>query len=348
MKKGVIFRCVVSVIILRVLLSIVISFSSCVWSNDSKLFHQETYSEGKYTLFFASNGDGTCTLYDAEGILPATFYVPEKTSNGWLITVLGEGCFSSNCREVINIVIPDSIVSIEYMAFGMGEKIESISFGSGLSKLDSGMFFSGGNNLKKITVSKENAYFVSVDNKCLLDKKMQTLLIGTTSAFIPETVQKIADDAFSYRFFTDSLLFPTSVNEIGSFAFEGCRNVGDLILPENLNILGEACFSDSDVLSVCGGSYQVVPTDAFAYCEKLESIQLPTSVKEISSCAFNIPKNQLSRIHISANVLTIEEYAFYCPNTTICCELEAPPSGWEMQNNFEDCIFVWDCNNSET
>lgn len=94
---------------------------------------------------------------------------------------------------------------------------------------------------------------------------------------LPDTVVKIAMDAFSSSSMLEEIIIPESVEEIGSFAFIGCFKLKSIKIP---------------------GSVNVINTATFRSCEALESVYIPESVKYISEDAF-LDCSALKDIYVS-------------------------------------------------
>lgn len=143
-----------------------------------------------------------------------------------------------------------------------------------------------------------------------------------------------------YRAFYDSdiesITIPNSVTTIGAQAFANCQKLSNAKLPANLTSLGyEAfycceslteinipkglaklesmvfyCCSKVTAVTVEDGSYlSEIGNQAFAGCVRLESINLPTTLKTIGENAFN-DCNRLISIVIPEGVTSIGNYAF--------------------------------------
>ena len=186
-------------------------------------------------------------------------------------------CFSSffGCNMLENIIIPDSVKSIEVNAFGACDSIKKIHIGCGVENLHTG--FCSSESLIDITVSEDNKNYRSIDGN-LYSKDGKTLFLYAkgkqdTSFNIPDGVTKIANAAFA-----DCLLhnihIPNSVTEIGEDAFYGCTYLEEIVLPPNISKL---------------------ETGTFNKCNSLKSITIPDNVQQIN--LRNLDKNWYSLIN---------------------------------------------------
>ncbi len=78
-----------------------------------------------------------------------------------------------------------------------------------------------------------------------------------------------------------------AVTEIGDRAFKGEGGIVSVILPQSVKVIGDsAFFGCNSLVSVDLEFIQEIGSDAFAYCEKLESIRLGTSLSRIGRWVF--------------------------------------------------------------
>ena len=185
---------------------------------------------------------------------------------------------------------------------------------------------------------------------------------------IPDGVEKIPSDVFSYSKNLKSIKIPDSVTSIDFEAFKGCEKLDNVILPRNLTFLGNGAFSqcksltkivipdgieeiDFNVFSNCKSLREVefpkslksIEYRAFANCSSLEKIILPDSVELLDSMIF-MGCTSLKKVFIPKGVSKVRVDAFYgCKNLTIYCEAESKPSKWRRGWNPDDRPVVWGC-----
>ena len=126
---------------------------------------------------------------------------------------------------------------------------------------------------------------------------------------IPEGVTDIGQYAFYGC--NDIISLPSTLMSIESYAFENCQGITSLTIPPSVTKWGENVFCNCvNLVTVTGlEEYEAIPkgmflfcyslenitlnkvvtigTDAFSYCESLQNISLPNTLKEIGDAAFH-------------------------------------------------------------
>ena len=181
-----------------------------------------------------------------------------------------------------------------------------------------------------------------------------------TSVFIPNSVTKIGNDAFSDCTELSSLDIPKSIIEIGRSAFRSCRSLSSIVIPASVTKI------ETDAFCGCGGLKSIVVEDgnrfydsrencnaiietssntlhtgcksttipngvtsigdlAFGGCSGLPSITIPNSVTSILGRACRVCTS-LTSITIPNSVSSIGDGAFYmCRGlTSVIVEWETP------------------------
>lgn len=128
---------------------------------------------------------------------------------------------------------------------------------------------------------------------------------------IPDTVSKIAKNAFKNCSTIKSVTIPNSVTEIDECAFHSCKHLERIIFPKsNIKIASYAFAVCENLLSVnLPEGLTTISDGMFANCKNLVSVQLPDSIDTICKQAF-FGCEKLKNINISNNVISIGEGAF--------------------------------------
>lgn len=126
-------------------------------------------------LAFESNNNGTCTLVGIGNVTDTCIVIPEKSSNGDVVTSIAENAFYGNTK-INTVQLPSTITSIGEKAFG------------------------GCTSIVYISVNSANTCFKDIDG-VLYSKSGDTLIHypaqkGNEAISIPKSVVKISDMAF--------------------------------------------------------------------------------------------------------------------------------------------------------
>ena len=205
------------------------------------------------------------TKYDSRNNCNA---IIEKESNT-LIT----GCKNS--------VIPNSVTSIGYDAFG------------------------GCDGLTSITIPNS---VTSIGESAFLDCS------GLTSITIPNSVTSIGDYAFGWCSGLTSITIPNSITSIGSSAFYDCDGLTSITIPNSVTSIGNEAFANCSGLTsvIIGNSVTSIGEDAFYNCENLADVYcFATNVPSTDSYAFynSYPEN----VTLHVPVASINNYKTTAP-----------------------------------
>jgi len=131
---------------------------------------------------------------------------------GSQLEYIGEYAFSG-CTSLENIIIPSSVITIDYHAFSSCTSLKSVTFeeGSSLQTIGSSAF-SGCTSLESIT--------------------------------IPNSVTSIGGYTFSSCTSLENIIIPSSVITIDYHAFSSCTSLENIIIPSSVSSIGEDAFYD--------------------------------------------------------------------------------------------------------
>ena len=151
--------------------------------------------------------------------------------------------YSSNCRILTSITIPNSVTSIGDYAFQYCSSLTSITIPDSVTSIGSGAF-SGCSKLTSITVDNKNTKYHSEGN-CLIETEAKTLIFGCKNSVIPAdgSVTRIETAAFSGCSSLTSITIPNSVTSIGSNAFYDCSNLISITIPNSVTSIERSAFS---------------------------------------------------------------------------------------------------------
>jgi len=197
------------------------------------------------------------------------------------VTSVGEYAFN-NCSGLQDMVIPDSVTYLGSGAFNNCSGLKSIYIGKSVTSLNSYDFI-GCESLTTIIVDEDNQYY-SAANGVLFNKDKTELLYYATgktdiSYTIPDGVTNIAECAFRYCDFFESVTIPNSVISIGSLAFDECEKLKNIVIPSGVKDIKNYAFSD---------------------CSELTSVSISDTVVNIEFRVFN-GSNNITQIVVDDN-----------------------------------------------
>lgn len=255
------------------------------------------------------------------------------------VQVIGENAFM-NCTSLTgDLVIPDSVTTIDRWAF-FGSVISNgtLTLGKGLRTIGkrafTGCSFSGGLTIPEgVTEIAEGAF-------CSSSKYSSSPALGkiTGTLTLPSTLKTIGAYAFAYEGFSGELLIPDGVTSIGANAFAECDGFGGtLSLPDSVKTVGESAFylcEGFTGLKLSAGLTKIerysfahmyglktkvvipegvteIGESAFS-CSDMPSVRFPSTLKKIGKQAFQFAG--LTKITLPNGLETIGDEAFDCWN----------------------------------
>ena len=254
------------------------------------------------------NKDKSCLLCYPIGISNDAYSIRDGVKE------IGEYAFS-NCKNLHEILLPDSLTCINNYAFSNCTNLDSITIPQNVDTIQPYAF---NYSVKYINVVQENLSYCGDSFGVLYNKNMTELVDFPNrspykSYSIVDGVTKINDNTFSYCCFIESISIPGSVREIGNSAFCGCQNLKDVLIADGTTLIDNYAFEN---------------------CPRLESIRIPDSVKILGNYSF---RNcyLLSDVVIGDGVTEIGRYAFdSCNNIE---SLTIPCSVTVGSYSFDDC-----------
>lgn len=196
-------------------------------------------------------------FYNCNGLIQLT--VPEG------VVSIGERAFDCS-TDLTQISLPDSLQHIGYGAFSSCYALTEIRIGANASEIEPGAFDSC-TGLNGIWVDPDNTAYCS-DEQGVLYNKEKTLLLRA-----PCTISGCYTVA-------------QGVTVIEKSAFNKCRSLSEVILPDTVTEIGESAFSNSSVTAVnIPDGVTHIGTFAF-YSSKLSAVRIPDSVTTIGDGVF--------------------------------------------------------------
>lgn len=211
---------------------------------------QPTLPEIHFTYELSDEG---VTITGIQAGTVSEFTIPDAL-DGRTVTKIGKGAFLSN-QTIKSIVLPDSVREIEEKAFSGCVRLQSVTFSKQLYRIGTGAF--------------ENCSSLS-------------------AAILPEGLSSIAPWAFANCTRLTSISIPGSVTEVGEWALSGCTGLSDVQLHAGGLSIANYVFCNCRRLTsiVIPDGTTSIGLGAFSGCEKLTQVEFPTTLRTISSKAF--------------------------------------------------------------
>ena len=140
---------------------------------------------------------------------------------------------------VCDLVIPDSVTSIDDNAFYNCDSLTSVSIPDSVASIGDSAFRYC-DSLTSVTIP---------DSVTGIGDSAFYCCKNLTSITIPESVTSIGDSAFRYCDSLTSVTIPDSVTGIGDSAFYCCKNLTSITIPESVTSIGDYAFYNCDSLT---------------------------------------------------------------------------------------------------
>ena len=278
-----------------------------------------------YTYTLDDANRATITGYSGNA---TALYIPGEI-DGHEVVAIGDSAFQ-NRTDLRTVMIPDSVIDIERMAFCGCSNLDNVTLSKNLEKMEERAF----GNCEKITqieIPKSldigGAWNAGAFAGCTNLKKI-TFEKGTT---------KIANNLFSGCTGIEEINIPDTITEIKSYAFSGCTKLSSVNIPGSVSKIEYRAFNGCSVLKKISIFNEKLSMEdsIFQECTSLTEIHLPNSLKEIPSSTFSGCK-KLTTINFPSTLTTIGNSAF-----SGCESLPEAilPSGVEKieSNAFKNC-----------
>lgn len=245
--------------------------------------------------------DGTSEIKENETVISSTPSDEQAVIPSGIRQIKAEAFY--NTKTIKSVIIPDTVEVIGRSAFSGCEKLENISIPSSVSTIEASAF--------------QNCAIKSIS--------------------IPESVTEISDYLFSGNRYLSKVVLEGAVTKIGNGAFMGCSSLKKIDIPGSVKEIGNSAFSNTGITEIqIPEGVEVISSNMFSGCDKLETVYLPSTIKTIDTYAFYNCVN-LKSIYLPESVTTINDYAFYhCDNLL---EINIPESVTEISR-----YAFWQCN----
>ena len=189
----------------------------------------------------------------------------------------------SNCPNLTEMTLPDSLQEISSFAFSGCTSLTSIRIPAKVKKMDGSSF--AGCKIKAFEVAEKNPYFTVVDG-VIYSKDLSTL-VAFPSAYphkhftVPASTKVIGFGAFVDSRIK-SIQLPDGVVRIEGWAFHSSK-IHSIEIPDSVTSVGDLTFRHCTELEHIKLSSQLeeIPMQMISACKKLKTLDVPSSVKRI-------------------------------------------------------------------
>ena len=234
-----------------------------------------------------------------------------------------------NCEQLTAVTIPNSVKIIGQDAFQLCRNLEEVTFENGLQEIGIGAFahcyqLSAVRIPDSVTVLGYDAFcdcslIVKENGVSYADKWAVDFDDSVTTVSLREDTVGIAGQAFSSSQKLRHMTICDSVKYIGASAFSFCQVLADVAIGEGvIDIANRAFYSCGELLRVdVPDRVTYIGDYAFQSCSKLSAVTFGSGLQSIGDSAFNECK-ALTSVEIPNGVTKIGLYAFaWCGLQTV-------------------------------
>lgn len=220
--------------------------------------------------------------------------------NLYLLDENGDAEYNGKKYKLLKeVILPDTLTEIKHLTFYGFNNLYNIKIPHGVQSI--GQYAFAESSLKSIEIPNTvNRIFDDAFKDC------EKLI----SVDIQEGVTKIGRSAFSYCEKLISVSIPDTVTELDD-AFFHCLSLENVVLPSKITFIDDMMFCQCEKLKSVKIPHGVerIGYSAFSGCESLESVEIPDSVTIIENEVFSICRS-LENIILPSSVTYIGYSAF--------------------------------------
>ena len=289
-----------------------------IWSTQIEIHSTDTEN---YTIIKLSRVDSSSfslnsITYEPEG---AHTYILEN-NNGYTIEVSDDNTGNDTQQTTLNIN-DSNFNDVEYVYFKCTayEVCDDMCESNKMMAEEMGELYDEDDYLTKETKWKITNINLSYTGSAPEEGTVTTseltdgssLIDSTGYAYIPDTYDKIGDNAFYYESSLTSVDIPDSVKIIGSQAFRG-TSITSVTIPNKVESIGSNAFSYSSLTEIIfddESSLTFIDNDAFRGT-RIATVTIPDSVEFIGNAAFAYTGNTLASVTFGNSLIYIGSEAF--------------------------------------
>lgn len=212
---------------------------------------------------------------------------------------IGEKAFMNNFYNLVSVIIPEGVETIETYAFGSCRALTSITLPSTLKHIGDFAL----SNCESLTSINLPEGLLTIGDSAFMG------CVSLTTLELPSTLTSIRFSPFNGTSITE-LTIPDSVISLSEQGFGGCKYLKTVTIPDiesGYEINFNNCSSVENVY--LGKGLRVIQDECFGNCTSLKSLVIPEGVTSIGIRAFQSCKS-LETIHIPEGVTSIGGNAF--------------------------------------
>ncbi len=198
--------------------------------------------------------------------------------------------FYLNDEEITELIIPNSVTSIGYLAFAYCKSLTSVTIPNSVTSIGESAFvychLTSVTIPNSVTTIGEGAFYGCT---------------GLTSVTIPNSVTSIGDLTFGHCTGLTSVTIGNSVTSIGEHAFDGCTGLTSVTIPNSVTSISRWAFDGCTGLTSVsiGTGINRINDRAFASCPELIDVYCyANSVPMTSSDAFEGSYINYTTLHV--------------------------------------------------
>ncbi|WP_083963664.1 leucine-rich repeat domain-containing protein [Spirochaeta cellobiosiphila] len=278
-------------------------------------------------------------------LYPAGFYFCPDKIQGEPLTVIPEKAFIS-CKDLTNLVLPDSIVEMGPMAFRDCSSLKTLLLPRKLQHIPD-RCFEGCTSLDQVTIpggvtSIGMDAFTSCESLEHIKIPEELTSLGDRAFFdceslerieIPHSIKRIEKETFCSCDSLKEVVLPQGLISIQNEVFEKCPQLATINFPDSLQFIAEDAFADSPLVNledqaglIAEGFEHLrrdenlteytlplwmtkLPDFTFIGCVNLESVALNEELSILGESAFE-KCSSLNEIQLPQSLVTIGKNAF--------------------------------------
>jgi len=240
-----------------------------------------------------ANGSNILVETATKTILKAGAGVTSIPTNSNSVTAIGAGAFY-NALNLTSIVIPETITSIGYDAFGGCYKLVQVRNLSGCELSGHPYWGNGVEVLTDTTSEFTNSIEVNNGWEIFTTGSGEKYLFGYRGSGLSGEIPNLdgVSQIYNYAFYNNEKInitsIPASITYINQYAFYGCTNIVRIDSMENIQNLANSLFENClNLESVAFAiNLQTIDSSVFKNCVKLSNVVLPETVMSVGYEAF--------------------------------------------------------------